>query len=836
MADKPDQTPQPAAPTVRFIAPDGSGWSVPADKVAEAESKGWRAVSQDEAAVLEARKRPSTLGEMAGAVGLGVARTVTPFIPYVTPETLGYTPTKQQILEEGAGVLTAGTEAAALIASMPRAGAGALAATAGALRSGRLGAAGLEAVFAAPRTIGRASGAVGEAVGKMLPAGMGRTARFAVETGVQGGLEMGYLGGVREIERQRAGNEDLNVEAIGAAFAKEVPLGLGLGAAGGAALSGAGGILKRGARKIDDVLGARAGSKAAAEAGEEIVTEAGELMRIPPSQRMALQSLGLTRHAIGKIGPEAADLIVKHGMAKGRIWSEDTLGNFFGDNVIKRTSRFNREYNLAGKEVGKHYERLEKEIGKLPRTHSEATPAQKTATPAGIDFKNRISDPYYKELGRLNDAGGGREAAILEKEFTSRLQHADSVKDMHEWVHHMQSRANDMAGHDSPLARSIQEISAKTKEALRHEVDRIDPTWGQAFRASDAKYAAFAKAHPHVNAAAARAQGGPTGGVTPTDVGIAAAGPAFGAAAGSVAVGTGISATIAGARATHRALQANPDYWAARARHAYGTALDGAALKQRNTLSDALRKAMRASEAVQTPIGAAPARFAALQNEYDQVSVATSSAVGNPTAFFKNAADRLATIGEADPAIATKLARMYSDDALWLHTNSLGEVEDTPLHQITQQLNGKPAPLSTKAKIVRMAEILGNPIFQFLDMEKRPIAPETAQILRERRPQIRAAIEREFDKGQIDLAVDGKVMPYTVRVQASLAVGKPYDSTMRPEAISFYSQQWAARSAAEPSFPGAPKGPGRPSLTPKSTRERTSRFNTPGQNTLKGIE
>jgi uncharacterized protein YfiM (DUF2279 family) len=134
-------------------------------------------------------------------------------------------------------------------------------------------------------------------------------------------------------------------------------------------------------------------------------------------------------------------------------------------------------------------------------------------------------------------------------------------------------------------------------------------------------------------------------------------------------------------------------------------------------------------------------------------------------------------------------------------------------------------PASTAASYVRASKALADPVSAAAKVGTGKMTPETIDVLRDRRPELRAELQQRFDEQQARLDSKGKALQYSTRVEASLATGKAYDKTMSPSFISMVQAHWTnkrAQSAVAVPMAGAGGG-GRGSLR-RSSHEQRSRL------------
>ena len=801
---------------VRFVSPNGEGYEVPGGSAWEAIQRGWRPESNDEAELKDAQRSASVGDVLQGFAG-GLASTLTfgGYDAFRDPKALRIEKARAPIaneLGEVAGVVTPiGVEAG--LTRFGVEGAGTLA------RSALTAA---EAATAAPRAVTRFANMAGRAVEAGVSAErpiLGAAARQATE----GAIEGFTYGTGRELSRQSMGNEDLSLEKLLAAGGEGALFGGALGGGVGA-LSG---VLGKGftaattaGRRLEGIANEALAAPAATKAGSRLALE----------EQQAARAFGFGPGDVQRVGIEKVKTFAREALDRELI--PPGLASMF-DDMGTKAFKVEKVRQELGEAVGKVYSDLDAAGLKLDRTDMLAASA--------------------KQLGEMADKGGNiaRYGKQLEKDWVERVVKAKSFEDVAEIVRDLgkEWKKYDRAA-DSFRRDAITEFRGNLRVALNDEVQRVAPVEAAKLEKLNQLYGAFKEASAVTEKAAARKQLEKPP-FTPWDVGVAAA---AGFPFGSIYAGTKVAA--AGLMRSERAASA------------LAVALNkmrAASANQGIKITDAVEAAARKG-ARDTHYSITVKRGLMAKNLVDQ-AMAAAEIQHNPDAAARRIAAVTSPLTAADPKLGARASMTIADDLRWLNSRApQGTNVDLRARlawdrydkfqkagdkaaaaafggKATAAAGGGKRGRKGKAPVLevtpeaadsflRTSAALADPISAIAEIKHGSITPEAVDVLAERRPALRAMVEQAFD-GEVErLAEKGKELSYETAVVASLATGKAYDPSMRPEMIAAFQATYDERAAAM----GAPP-PGVPTAAPpsndmKAARERTDRFKTNAESKL----
>lgn len=809
-----DQARWMAGTKVPMVAPDGTGWEIPAEAARAQLQKGWRPRDAHEHALAVAKKQPLSMTEALGATAAGFTEAL-PFGRLATDQFL--TEQEREIMMAKAPLIHGAAEVGGFVAPLFVTGGLSAVARAGAGGLARVAASTAARAATAPA---RGLSALASRAGTVAASGIESTvAKRAVATGVASGIEGATYAAGNELARQMRGDQDFNAEA----FASAVGVGALFGTATGAGLGAAGSLAAKGAKRGAD---AYRGLTRRASGADDAASAAG--VRLSESDAWALKSVGVTpgQHKgipienLQRAAQELKDLGIISKSVRGAI-SED---------LVTKAHKFDKAFEEMGKAYPGLYKEADALIGKLPSLHPKATVAEAISSSAQLARKEAVVKTLTQRIRALRDRAFGdgeygRVADKLEESWLGPLQHARTLEDLHKLDGDLRRTAETLkAGSIGKTETDLFRGDLKTK--IRKLITEASPELGVKLRKLDDAYAAFAAVKKPIADAAASGQAKTISGMTPYEATLGVGGIAFGT--------PGIGAALAGAHAVVRHLKGSDRFAAAAARLTEEVA--DVATKKRFTIAGAIKDAAARSP-VKISLGT-PGRLAALTRDYHEKADSARQAVVNPQPAMIRIANNLAPIARANPDQARRMAELYADDLAWLASRvPPGWDADEDLNFLLQTAaqRSQAVPPSAATKFVRRSNVLADPLKEVEKVSGKSgalPAPETAEVLRERRPKIRERVEKEFDQQALTLAEKGQKMTYKTRVQASILTGKPYDPSMRPISIQFSQGRWNAKTAPAPvSGSGAGGGTRRGRVT-QTTRGRVTRFNTTAQQTM----
>ena len=796
--------------TVPFVAPDGTGWDISGKDAWAQIQKGWRPISQHEQAVAIAKRTAPSVSQVLGAGAAGFAEAL-PGGRLLTDQFINED--EREVLEAAAPFAGGVGTAAGLVAPMVVSGG-----VSGALKAGQLGRAGLAAATAPARVVSGAATRVGGAAAGLA----GKRLAPYVESAVASGLEGATYAAGNELARQARGDANFNAEA----FASAIGEGALFGAGAGAATRAVGRGIKYGTKATADKL---YGLNRALSQADEAANVPGAV-RLTESEAWTLKSAGLTPGQARNIDPARAKIAAREMLDSGIIAREGPVAAF-ADDLVTKSGKLKAAFDDLGQvQIPKVYTEVDDLMGKMPSLHRDATVLEAAAPAGALERKKTLLQPLVERVAALRNKGGGsvyaRVGDKIKRDWLVPLQKARTLTEIHGIEQDIRQLA-DKLDTKSLGGSELTLLRGELKTAVRKVIDEVSPDHGAKLRKLDETYAAFAPFIDPVSKAAMASQTKKADLLTPYEAGILAGGSV-------IQGGFGIGAAIAGVHAGVRHLRASDRFAAFMARATDEASAVGA--KQRVTISGAIAKA---AEKVPLKITAgAPGRVAALTKQFHERSEPAKQAVARPQQALMRLADVLAPVARTSPEDARLLANIYADDMAWLAAQvPKGWSGDVPLDNALRATVSRSqlVPPSAAAKFVRTAKTLADPVEQIKQIGEGKLPdPETADVLLERRPHLRARVESEFDAHVLRLAESGKQMSYEARLQATLLTGKAYDSTMTPEAINFFQDQWGKRwqatAAAQPAAGGG-DGSRRGRVT-REARKRTSMYQTTAESTM----
>jgi len=782
--------------TIPFAAPDGSGWDIPAEHASAQIAKGWRPVTANEQAVEVARREAPSVSQVLGGAALGLGDALPG----------GRLVTDRFVDEQERAEIEARTPIAKAVGEGVGFGAPLLA-------GGPLGR--LAAGIAGP-AVALSAGAsrLGAAAASRVPTALAGVTEFGVASGIEGAT---YAAG-NELARQARGNQDFNAEA----FASSLGEGGLFGVIAGTGVVGARGLVRGGAKRGADTY--RGLMRGLSGADAATATLAG---RIPESHAWAGKAMGISPGQIKNIGVEKFNRAMREVLDTGIIKKEGVWAAGAED-LVSKADKFNKALKELGDvHIPGVYKEADALLGKMPNMHATANAVDALSSTSQLMRKEAVVRTLTDRTAMLYDKGGeyAKVARNLESSWLEPLQKARTIDDLHSLDMDLRKKAESLKP-DSIGGSETAMLRGDLKSKIRELIGEVSPELGTKLRKLDATYEAFAAVRKPITDAAASTQAKTVSGLTPYEATLGAGGLAFGT--------PGIGAVLAGAHAAVRHLRGSERFAAGMARATDSAA--NVATKKRFTISGAIKSAAERSPVKITP--GTPGRLVALTRDYHEKTDAAKQAVTNPQPTLMRLANNLAPLARVNPDQARRMAELYSNDLAWLASRvppsfDVGEDLDFLLQSATAR--SQAVPPSAAAKFVRISNALADPLKEVekVGSKKELPAPETAEILRERRPETRNQVEKEFDLQALKLAEKGQKMPYKTRIQASLLTGKSYDPSMRPEAIKFAQGHWAARLAPDAPVSGSGGGGGtRRGRVTQTTRGRVTRFNTTAQQTM----
>ena len=805
-----DQARWVAGTKVPMVAPDGSGWEIPSESAREQLAKGWRPRDAQEHALAIAKQKPASIADVLDSAAAGFIEGVVPGGRLLTDQLM--TPQERELMLARAPLVHGAAEVAGFVAPMIATG-GTSAAAKGGLGALARGAGRL--ATAPARGLAAAATGAGEFAARGVTSGI---AKRAVSMGVASGIEGATYAAGNELARQARGNEDFNAEA----FASSLGEGALFGVVAGGALGGAGSLVARGAKKgADAYRGLMRGMSGAEEAA------AGVAGRIPESHAWAGKAMGISPGQIKNVGVDKFNTAMREVLDTGIIKKEGVWAAG-AENLVSKADKFNKAFKELGDvHIPGVYKEADALLGKMPNMHATANAVDALSSTSQLMRKEAVVRTLTDRTAMLYDKGGeyAKVARNLESSWLEPLQKARTIDDLHSLDMDLRKKAESLKP-DSIGGSETAMLRGDLKSKIRELIGEVSPELGTKLRKLDATYEAFAAVRKPITDAAASTQAKTVSGLTPYEATLGAGGLAFGT--------PGIGAVLAGAHAAVRHLKGSERFAAGMARATDAAA--NVATKKRFTISGAIKSAAERSPVKITP--GTPGRLVALTRDYHEKTDAAKQAVTNPQPTLMRLANNLAPLARVNPDQARRMAELYSNDLAWLASRvppsfDVGEDLDFLLQSATAR--SQAVPPSAAAKFVRISNALADPLKEVekVGSKKELPAPETAEILRERRPETRNQVEKEFDLQALKLAEKGQKMPYKTRIQASLLTGKPYDPSMRPVAIKFTQGHWAARLAPDAPVSGSGGGGGtRRGRVTQTTRGRVTRFNTTAQQTM----
>lgn len=778
---------------VHFAAPDGSGWDIPAERAAEQLAKGWRPVTANEQAIELARREAPSMAQVLGGVALGLGEALPG----------GRLVTDRFVSEQERAEIEARTPIAKAVGEGIGFGAPMLA-------GGPLTRA--ASVVAGPAVaLSAGAGRIGAAVGARVPTALAGVTEFGVASGIEAAA---YSAG-NELARQARGNEGFNAEAFASAVGKDALFGVvaGTGIVGARGLVR--GVAKRGADSYRGLMQGLSGA-------DDVAARAGK--RLSESEAWRLKAMGVTPGQHKNIAIEDLKLAAQEIKNLGIIKNEGAWAASV-DDLVTKADRFKKAHaEINEVHIPGVYSEADKLMGKMPSLHPKARAIDAIASPAMLARKADVVAVLTKRAGELTDKGGtfadaGRKLA---DDWLEPLQKARTLDDLHQIDIQVRRKADKAT--DPIYGDQLALFRGELKTQIRKLIDEVSPELGTKLRKLDATSAAFSKVAQPIEGAAKASQAKTVTGLTAYEATLGAGGLAFGT--------PGIGAVLAGTHAAVRHLKGS-DRFAAFMAHATDSAAD-VATKKRFTISGAIKAAAERSP-IKISAGT-PGRLVALTKDYHEKTSAAKEAVINPQPTLFRLANNLAPLARVNPDQARRLAELYSNDLAWLAAQiPRGWSVEEDLNFLLKSAEERALPVSPSAanKFVRTSNVLADPMKEVAKVasKKELPAPETVTVLAERRPETRKQVEKEFDQQMLKLAEKGRKMSYEARIQASILTGKPYDSTMTPEAINFYQVRWSSQWApAEPA--PAPSGGARRGRVTKDTRKRVSRFQTTAESNM----
>lgn len=789
---------------VPFIAPDGSGYRIPAEKAQERVAAGWTPVDPAQFEQIKSSKTPASVSEVLGSAAAGFARMRT----FGLSDALINEETRQRL------------ETAAPIAG----GVGEVAGIASELRS--------------PGVVTRGATRAGEAVANVLPKGA-PVVRAAAESATAGAIEGSAFATGTELARLAQGDEDFNAEAFASALGRGVITGAAFGGGAAAGL----GTLAKGGTRVASGLRRQYEDLASSLAAREGTVVGDKLTR---AQKLTAKSVGIRPEDIKRAGVDNVRVMTQDMLDRGIIRKGSPLSAAM-DDLAAKASKTTERLDEVGAEIGGVYKSADDlaragtpdgktlvDITKTSRTVlddagrkivTQDRLASLAGTP-GLDAKYRIMKPLAEYIGYVrNRKGPFEEAAAKLDKWMDSVKAVESYEDLHKLD---TSIRKETSGLDTNklYGEVAEEFRATLKKTLREEIKLQDPLLAEKLQRLDELYTAYAQLNPKVVEAAAKAQGVRRE-VTPFDLATLAYG---------VAAGSPEAVIFGGAKIGAKLVQESDRVAAAQARFFDG--MNEATAKERINLFSGLKEAASRSAKL-TPRAIAKLETAS-DEENRRIEEARSTAT-NPQKLVRDLQEKLLPVAHADAPRAQKIMRIRLEDLDWLRMRIDPYLLDTrqPWELVAPQGTpyGKGPPVelppSILASVNRAGKALEDPFGELAPLKDGdPVSPELVDVVRQRRPKLRDALEREFDRNVLDLADEGKVMSYEMRLQASSLTGKAYDISVKPGAVAFNQRIWASAGApkVETPTPGPGGGSGRRPTRP--ARERLSRFRTTAQEVM----
>jgi hypothetical protein len=614
------------------------------------------------------------------------------------------------------------------------------------------------------------SGAAGE-TGLLSRAGAAVT-----KHGVTGAVEGAALGAGTEIGRQATGDKDFAAEKILAS------------AGGGAAFGGAfGGLLGGVGRLGGDAVGSMAG-------------------RLSP-EHLALEGMGATKAEIAK-------LIRVRGKDEVNKIARELLNE---EGLIARGSSLEE----ISEKAGAARERVGNEIGQFLKRVDEI--------PWYKPNKTRMLAEVDDLVGELRSKNVGPDIALakeIERQWRPGIVKAESAEELQQFRVRFDKYKQKVWNTERDAAKDAyyRKFSSIVESNVERDVEgaiKAASELGDTGLANDylrlkAKSQAFIVGGDIAEKAASREAAGIGGGVGLGDVvrgGLGYAGALAHGLGGLPAMGIGLATDLAWRGIKSR----QTSVILARAFDALRGGVDATSLRLSNTVRQTLTDGSKAL--IQT----IPTATGKVIQRYQESSKLAQQVRANPPVAMAKVERAVAPISVVDPELGKTMNRMMQDDLTWLTsklpppgTNSVFSVKGLPGGGGGKRGRGRPkggsGPMATTARISitaaskfnRYERALGNPLAAIGDMRNGRLAPETAEVLRDRRPALREQIRNEVSAELAEMSERGKVPTRKTRVQLSLVTGVPMDATMAPEFIASVQNFWAQESQQAAQPPQAP--------------------------------
>lgn len=792
---------------VPFVAPDGSGYRIPAEQAQERAAAGWTPVSPEHFEQLKSENTPGSLGEVAAATALGVAD-----IPSLgTASGLVSPETQRRLQTVGKTAFTVGQ----VLGTAATMGLG------GGARAG-VGAVGAADVLIPGRGVARAAAAAGEGLAARLPGGV-PALREAASAAVTGGIEGGAYTAGKELARVAQGDEDFNAEV----FASQVGRGALTGAAFGGGAGAAIGLTKHAAGGLGKAY--KELTTAASEAGEDLAvagTTSGT--RLSKAQKQAVKAAGVTD--LKKAGAARAATYGQDLLDSGIISKDGAVAAAIKGDITSIAGGVAARQKALGKAIRAEVYEVADELATAGAAGSRAfvdvtklspdLPNPFAGSPA-LARKEAILKPLNEQLGELRRLGGAermRAADKLEADWLEPIKRAETFVDLHKIVSDIQASVKG-ANVDKIYGAAASHAAGTLKDSLREALKSVDEGVYLKGVKLDELYSAYAQLSPQTLKAAAQAQKVGAG-FSPFDTATLLAGAASG---NPLVFGFGVAKVAAQVNKNSTRLAA------AKARFFEGAnaAVSKERIKLFTDVSDAAKGA-----AVVVPRLTGRLANAAVAGGFSEKAQTARESTLQPERASATLQRSLAPLAAADAPRAAKVAEIRLADLQWLsqfldpHSN-LGNQPFDLIGKSTVDV-----PPSVAASFLRAQKAIDDPIGELKGIKDgSPVSPETVQVIRERRPKLREVLKNEFDRLSAELADDGKAMSYETRITASILTGKPYDVTMKPEMVSFVQKTWAGSGVpVAPSLPQPGEGSGRRPTRPQ--RERLGRFRTTAEDVM----
>lgn len=756
---------------------EGQRATVASDDIYDAISQGWIPESPAETEVKDFQEQKGgSLAEQAKAFAEGIPG---PLLSIPTQALAGDTEyAKNQRLRQSLAGSTAGEITGYLIPLAGEVAGGAKAAGAAgkaAYAASKFTPAGLAEILSRP---------AGRAIAEALPATGTATNAFmrgAARVGVEGAIEAGTFGSLAEGERQ-AMEHKFDPEKILAAGVEHGTAGLLVG--GG--LGGVGGLV---GNKVARYIAGKA---------EKAGDKAGYLDQKLAEQ--AQKALGITAGDIEKIGGQKAlDRITRQAIDEGVLSAEGGIEGRIGRIIAKHKD--------TGVKIGNAY-------------------AEAGAIPEGVKARmiKRLDAWLESEAAR-----GGKyttSARALRKDWLSTTEPVTTYKGLHEIAKDLfaETKRNNL---DKIIPAQAKRFSDKFRVALYSGLEETNPVLAASVRELNDEYKLLTPFVERMGPKAEKIAFKGTAAVTPIE-------GAF--AIGSLTLGNPALATASLARAGLRQLQTNPEVNAliARGLTKLSRAVDGVD----KVLSDSVTSATR--EAVKHTLRNAPNRAWSLAEQYEEHRRAANAIKTNPDGVANQVGMQLTPLTEVDPDAARKVIATKVADMQWL--SSIVPQLPQGMPQPPPDRSGKTPqqkttgiPRSEAASFVRASDGLNDMVGEMKKVGQRKVgpSPEAIEAMHQRRPSIQATMATMFDSAAVQLAAEGKVLPYPVRLQATKITGKSYDFSLDPAYIAACQARYrAARQAKMDAANGSGPSPGPRRKTPAETRQRLDQYMTGAQENM----